>query len=124
VWSHAPVSLASCGGLGLYCVSPHCVCLSVYSGGGIFNVWCVFLVYGRVGGVVFCLGKIVVCTELCLILLSLWRVCVAVGAVSACGSSADSAMVSQCSASEEQSQPPHCPPTCKSAAVSPLTSQL
>ncbi|XP_045556760.1 calcium/calmodulin-dependent protein kinase type II subunit gamma isoform X12 [Salmo salar] len=33
--------------------------------------------------------------------------------VSACGSSADSAMVSQCSASEEQTQaqPPHCPPT-------------
>ncbi|KAL0964422.1 hypothetical protein UPYG_G00323630 [Umbra pygmaea] len=33
--------------------------------------------------------------------------------VSACGSSADSAVVSQCSASEEQSQapPPHCPPT-------------
>ncbi|XP_070291033.1 calcium/calmodulin-dependent protein kinase type II subunit gamma-like isoform X8 [Salvelinus sp. IW2-2015] len=32
--------------------------------------------------------------------------------VSACGSSADSAMVSQCSASEEQTQaqPPHCPP--------------
>uniref|UniRef100_A0A8C8GFB2 calcium/calmodulin-dependent protein kinase n=1 Tax=Oncorhynchus tshawytscha TaxID=74940 RepID=A0A8C8GFB2_ONCTS len=56
----------------------------------------------------------VLCTELCLILLSLWHVCVAVGAVSACGSSADSAMVSQCSASEEQSQPPHCPPTCKS----------
>uniref|UniRef100_A0A4W5N2K4 calcium/calmodulin-dependent protein kinase n=1 Tax=Hucho hucho TaxID=62062 RepID=A0A4W5N2K4_9TELE len=31
--------------------------------------------------------------------------------VSACGSSADSAMVSQCSASEDQTQPPHCPPT-------------
>ncbi|XP_041722714.1 calcium/calmodulin-dependent protein kinase type II subunit gamma isoform X17 [Coregonus clupeaformis] len=33
--------------------------------------------------------------------------------VSACGSSADSAMVSQCSASEEQTQaqPPHCPPS-------------
>lgn len=63
-----------------YIVS-HCVCLSVYGGGGIYNVWCVLLLYGRVGGVVFCLGKIVVCTELCLILLSLWRVCCGGGSV-------------------------------------------
>ncbi|CAB1343600.1 unnamed protein product, partial [Coregonus sp. 'balchen'] len=44
--------------------------------------------------------------------------------VSACGCSADSAMVSQCSASEEQTQaqPPHCPPSCKSAAVSLIPS--
>uniref|UniRef100_A0A3P8Y638 calcium/calmodulin-dependent protein kinase n=1 Tax=Esox lucius TaxID=8010 RepID=A0A3P8Y638_ESOLU len=42
--------------------------------------------------------------------------------VSACGSSADSAMVSQCSATEEQplAQPPHCPPTCKSAQFCPV----
>ncbi|XP_055773331.1 calcium/calmodulin-dependent protein kinase type II subunit gamma-like isoform X9 [Salvelinus fontinalis] len=46
--------------------------------------------------------------------------------VSACGSSADSAMVSQCSASEEQSQPqpPHCPPTSRKQEIIKITEQL
>eukprot|EP00063_Salmo_salar_P083968 XP_014058803.1 PREDICTED: calcium/calmodulin-dependent protein kinase type II subunit gamma isoform X17 [Salmo salar] len=47
-----------------------------------------------------------------------------VGAVSACGSSADSAMVSQCSASEEQSQPPHCLPTSRKQEIIKITEQL
>ncbi|XP_045576736.1 calcium/calmodulin-dependent protein kinase type II subunit gamma isoform X9 [Salmo salar] len=44
--------------------------------------------------------------------------------VSACGSSADSAMVSQCSASEEQSQPPHCLPTSRKQEIIKITEQL
>lgn len=32
----------------------------MYGGSGIYNVWRVLLVYGRVGGVLFSLGKIVV----------------------------------------------------------------
>eukprot|EP00063_Salmo_salar_P035210 XP_014010045.1 PREDICTED: calcium/calmodulin-dependent protein kinase type II subunit gamma-like isoform X7 [Salmo salar] len=46
--------------------------------------------------------------------------------VSACGSSADSAMVSQCSASEEQTQaqPPHCPPTSRKQEIIKITEQL
>ncbi|XP_029608683.1 calcium/calmodulin-dependent protein kinase type II subunit gamma isoform X11 [Salmo trutta] len=46
--------------------------------------------------------------------------------VSACGSSADSAMVSQCSASEEQTQaqPPHCPPASRKQEIIKITEQL
>ncbi|XP_019902921.1 calcium/calmodulin-dependent protein kinase type II subunit gamma isoform X9 [Esox lucius] len=46
--------------------------------------------------------------------------------VSACGSSADSAMVSQCSATEEQplAQPPHCPPTSRKQEIIKITEQL
>ncbi|XP_041722708.1 calcium/calmodulin-dependent protein kinase type II subunit gamma isoform X12 [Coregonus clupeaformis] len=46
--------------------------------------------------------------------------------VSACGSSADSAMVSQCSASEEQTQaqPPHCPPSSRKQEIIKITEQL
>ncbi|XP_052354506.1 calcium/calmodulin-dependent protein kinase type II subunit gamma-like isoform X3 [Oncorhynchus clarkii lewisi] len=46
--------------------------------------------------------------------------------VSACGSSVDSAMVSQCSASEEQTQaqPPHCPPASRKQEIIKITEQL
>ncbi|CAB1312627.1 unnamed protein product, partial [Coregonus sp. 'balchen'] len=48
--------------------------------------------------------------------------------MSACGSSADSAMVSQCSASEEQTQPqpqpPHCPPASRKQEIIKITEQL
>ncbi|XP_062319653.1 calcium/calmodulin-dependent protein kinase type II subunit gamma isoform X13 [Osmerus eperlanus] len=47
--------------------------------------------------------------------------------VSACGASADSAVVSQCSASEEQSQQsqaPHCPPASRKQEIIKITEQL
>uniref|UniRef100_A0A8C8FWF3 calcium/calmodulin-dependent protein kinase n=1 Tax=Oncorhynchus tshawytscha TaxID=74940 RepID=A0A8C8FWF3_ONCTS len=46
--------------------------------------------------------------------------------MSACGSSVDSAMVSQCSASEEQTQaqPPHCPPASRKQEIIKITEQL